>query len=461
MNSHLPSYQRAQVLIVGDIILDRYWRGRSNRISPEAPVPVVNMERVEDRPGGAANVAVNVAALGAKASLVGITGADDAAVTLREILLAKNIDPHLFVDVTGSTLIKIRVIASNQQMIRIDFEANFQQIDSKPLLELIERNLSPQPGVVVLSDYGKGTLSAVQEIIQMGRRANLPVLVDPKGTDFERYRGATLVTPNLAEFEAVVGRCRNDQDLVERGFQLIDKYQFSALLVTRSEKGMTLIQQGHPPLHMPARALEVYDVSGAGDTVIAVIAASLAAGSTIESACNLANTAAGLVVGKLGTSTTSVAELQRALANHFTDGFGVVSETELKEAILRSRARGERIVMTNGCFDTLHAEHVFRLEEARQLGDRLIVAVSADQFTDSIEGRMRANNPLETRMQVLAALKAVDWVVALGEDTTQRLIHEILPDHLVDGLERLSTDISDSGGVLASDPIKGPRRFGG
>jgi D-beta-D-heptose 7-phosphate kinase/D-beta-D-heptose 1-phosphate adenosyltransferase len=259
------------------------------------------------------------------------------------------------------------------------------------------------------------------------------VLVDPKGSDFERYRGATLLTPNLSEFEAVVGRCKNEDEIVTRGMQLIADFELSALLVTRSEHGMTLLQPGKAPFHMPTQAQEVYDVTGAGDTVIGTLAAALAAGNTLEESCFLANAAAGVVVGKLGTSTVSPVELENAIGGRSDVGFGVMNEEQLKAAVAMARQRGEKVVMTNGIFDILHAGHVSYLANARKLGDRLIVAVNSDASTKRLKGETRPVNALQNRMIVLGALGAVDWVVSFEEDTPQRLIAGILPDLLVKG----------------------------
>jgi D-beta-D-heptose 7-phosphate kinase/D-beta-D-heptose 1-phosphate adenosyltransferase len=305
-------------------------------------------------------------------------------------------------------------------------------------------------GALVLSDYAKGALSSVQTMITLAREAGVPVLIDPKGTDFARYRGATLLTPNLSEFEAVVGKCKNEEEIVARGTQLIADFDLSALLVTRSENGMTLLQPGKAPLHLPTQAQEVYDVTGAGDTVIGVLAAALAAGDSLEEACFLANAAAGVVVGKLGTSTVSTVELENAIHARPEQGFGIMTEAQLKAAVEMARRRGEKVVMTNGVFDILHAGHVSYLANARKLGDRLIVAVNSDASTKRLKGESRPVNPQENRMIVLGALEAVDWVVVFEEDTPQRLIAGILPDLLVKGGDYKPEDIAGSKEVWAN-----------
>ncbi|MEC5344469.1 bifunctional D-glycero-beta-D-manno-heptose-7-phosphate kinase/D-glycero-beta-D-manno-heptose 1-phosphate adenylyltransferase HldE [Brenneria populi] len=449
MKVTLPDFRRAGVLVVGDVMLDRYWYGPTSRISPEAPVPVVKVDTIEERPGGAANVAMNIASLGALSRLVGLTGIDDAARALSAKLNEVNVKCDFVSVPTHPTITKLRVLSRNQQLIRLDFEEGFDGVDPRPMIERIQQAL-PNIGALVLSDYAKGALTHVQEMIRTAKAAGVPVLIDPKGTDFSRYRGATLLTPNLSEFEAVAGRCKNEEELVARGMQLVADYQLSALLITRSEQGMTLLQPGKTPLHLPTQAQEVYDVTGAGDTVIGVLAAALAAGNPLEEACFLANAAAGVVVGKLGTSTVTPIELENAIRGRSESGFGVMSEPQLKEAVARARQRGEKIVMTNGCFDILHAGHVSYLANARKLGDRLIVAVNSDASTRRLKGPTRPVNPLAQRMIVLGALESVDWVVAFEEDTPQRLIAEVLPDILVKGGDYQPHEIAGSEEVWAN-----------
>ncbi|ENR5390743.1 TPA: bifunctional D-glycero-beta-D-manno-heptose-7-phosphate kinase/D-glycero-beta-D-manno-heptose 1-phosphate adenylyltransferase HldE [Providencia rettgeri] len=449
MKVTLPDYKQAGVLVVGDVMLDRYWHGPANRISPEAPVPVVKVTMVEERPGGAANVAMNIASLGANSRLVGLTGIDDAAKALTENLNAVQVRCDFVAIPTHPTITKLRVLSRNQQLIRLDFEEGFDNVDVAPVLERIEQAL-PHIGALVLSDYAKGALTHVEKMIALANKANVPVLIDPKGNNFERYRGATLLTPNMSEFEAIVGPCKNNQDVEEKGMKLLQSLELKALLITRSEQGMSLIRRDEAPLHLPTQAQEVFDVTGAGDTVIGVLAASIASGRPLHEACALANAAAGVVVGKLGTSTVSPIELENAIRGRADTGFGVMTESELKQAVANARQRGERVVMTNGCFDILHAGHVSYLANARKLGDRLIVAVNSDASTRRLKGETRPVNPLEQRMTVLGALGAVDWVVAFEEDTPQRLIAEVLPDILVKGGDYRPEEIAGSAEVWAA-----------
>lgn len=449
MKITLPDFKQASILVIGDVMLDRYWYGLTNRISPEAPVPVVKVEMKEERPGGAANVAMNIAALGANVRLVGLTGIDDAAEVLSEKLNQANVCCDFVTLSTHPTITKLRILSHNQQLIRLDFEEGFGDVDINPLLDRIRQAL-PGVGALVLSDYGKGALAQISQIIALANAAQVPVLIDPKGSDFERYRGATLLTPNMSEFEAIVGKCANNSEIEQKGMKLIDSLDLKGLLITRSERGMTLLQREKPPLHLPTQAQEVYDVTGAGDTVIGVLATALAARLDFHQACVLANAAAGVVVGKLGTSTVSPIELENAIHGRTDDGFGMMNEQQLKHAVAAARSRGEKIVMTNGCFDILHAGHVIYLANARKLGDRLIVAVNSDASTKRLKGDDRPINPLVQRMTVLGALGSVDWVVSFEEDTPQRLISEILPDVLVKGGDYKPEDIAGSQEVWAA-----------
>ncbi|MFY1027212.1 bifunctional D-glycero-beta-D-manno-heptose-7-phosphate kinase/D-glycero-beta-D-manno-heptose 1-phosphate adenylyltransferase HldE [Actinobacillus seminis] len=449
MAQYSAQFQQAKVLVLGDVMLDRYWFGATNRISPEAPVPVVRVQGNEERAGGAANVAMNIASLNVPVELLGLTGKDEAGSALSHLLQQHKIQCNFVQLETHPTITKLRILSRHQQLLRLDFEEDFHQVTSEQLLEKLKSAVKNY-GVLVLSDYGKGTLNQVQVMIQVARAANVPVLIDPKGTDFERYRGATLLTPNMSEFEAVVGHCNSEEDIVEKGLNLVSTLELTALLVTRSEKGMTLLRPGQAPFHLPTEAREVFDVTGAGDTVISVLATALADGRSFEEACYLANVAAGIVVGKLGTSTVSTVELENAINGRSENGFGIMTEEALKSAVKLAKDRGEKVVMTNGCFDILHPGHVSYLEHARKLGDRLIVAVNSDESVKRLKGENRPINALHARMAVLAGLSSVDWLVAFSEDTPQRLIGEILPDLLVKGGDYKAEDIAGSQEVWAN-----------
>ena len=432
MKNNLPDFSLANVLVVGDVMLDQYWHGSSQRISPEAPVPVVHIKQNELCAGGASNVALNITALGANAQLIGLTGEDENATKLESLLSTQQVDCHFLRYHNFDTTLKLRVISQHQQMIRLDFEDSFSSID-KIALEHRFQTLLSATDVVILSDYNKGTLSNIATLIKMARQAQIPIIIDPKGIQFEKYRGATLITPNRSEFEAVVGQCNNEQELVERGDQLLRKFDWQALLVTRGEEGMSLFQRDKPPLHLPTYAREVFDVTGAGDTVIGTLAAALAAKTDLATAVGLANLAAGLVVRKLGTATTSLAEIQDALHSQTTIERGVISQEQLKEVLTLAQQRGEKIIMSNGCFDLLHTGHITYLQQARALGDRLVIAVNSDQSVKLLKGETRPINPLQQRMKMLAALECIDWVVSFTEETPERLYCQILPDVIVKG----------------------------
>lgn len=427
------NFSKAQVLVVGDVMLDRYWHGGTQRISPEAPVPVVQVRQREDRAGGAGNVALNIAALGGGASLLGLVGCDEAGDVLASRLQAANV--HCLFETVAElpTITKLRVMSRNQQLLRMDFEEPFTVQHSQQLAARLPALLD-HVGVLVLSDYNKGALTEAAAMIASARAAGVPVLVDPKGSCFSPYRGATLLTPNLHEFETIVGRCDSEQQLVAKGWQLVAELELEALLITRGEQGMTLLnKRSDTVLHLPAQAREVFDVTGAGDTVIATLAASLAADFSLEQAVVLANTAAGLVVAKSGTATVSGPELRRAMRSYQGAVRGVMSEEQLQLALDDARASGERVVFTNGCFDLLHPGHVAYLEDARRCGDRLIVAVNSDASVKRLKGEGRPVQPVESRMAVLAGLESVDWVVAFEDDTPERLLSLLQPDVLVKG----------------------------
>ncbi|PCJ50259.1 MAG: bifunctional heptose 7-phosphate kinase/heptose 1-phosphate adenyltransferase [Gammaproteobacteria bacterium] len=447
MKISFPDFSKAKIIVAGDVMLDRYWHGATSRISPEAPVPIVKVNQIEERPGGAGNVALNISHLGGTVELISLTGNDEAADALETRLAGAKVRCNFKRLDSVATITKLRVISRNQQLIRLDFEESLEEYRDKGLASLVEQQINTA-NVLLLSDYAKGALSDPQALIQLAKQAGIPVLVDPKGSDFKKYQGATLLTPNLNEFEGIVGVCADDKILVQRGLDLIEQYQLEALLITRGEQGMTLIRAGQVEVHFPANAKEVYDVTGAGDTVIATLAAALAAGDDLVSATALANLAAGIVVGKLGTAAISALELRRALNMNEETGHGVLSEEQMVLAIADAKAMGETIVMTNGCFDILHSGHVSYLTQARKLGHRLIVAVNDDASVCALKGPGRPVNSVERRMAVIAGLGVVDWVLPFSEDTPERLIGKLLPDVLVKGGDYKIEDIAGGGCVL-------------
>jgi D-beta-D-heptose 7-phosphate kinase/D-beta-D-heptose 1-phosphate adenosyltransferase len=446
--SVLPDMRHGNITVIGDVMLDRFWSGASRRVSPEAPVPVVNVSGQEDRAGGAGNVAVNLAELGVTVSLVGLCGDDEHARALRSCVESAGVRWNVM-PCKADTIVKLRVLSRNQQLLRMDFEQTLAPYANDLFLRYAQQHLA-DADLVILSDYAKGTLELVQPLLAYCREAGKRTLVDPKGTDFERYRGATLMTPNLSELEAVVGPCDTDEALVEKAGNLRASLELDAILVTRSEAGMTLIERDGPAQHLTASAQEVFDVTGAGDTVIAVMAGGLSAGLSMADAARYANHAAGVVVAKLGTASVTPEELEHAISDRDLDSFDRrPSEDEVLSRLAKCRAAGQRIVMTNGCFDLLHPGHIRYLQQAAKLGDLLIVAVNDDDSVRRLKGAGRPVNTVEDRMAVLAALEAVDFVLPFSEDTPERLIDLVAPDTLVKGGDYTVEQIAGHESVLA------------
>ncbi|NPA71777.1 MAG: bifunctional D-glycero-beta-D-manno-heptose-7-phosphate kinase/D-glycero-beta-D-manno-heptose 1-phosphate adenylyltransferase HldE [Gammaproteobacteria bacterium] len=434
----MHDFSHAKILVVGDVMLDQYWTGQAGRISPEAPVPVVKVDGDEVRAGGAANVALNIAKLGAKAHLLGIVGKDISGEIdqhgqqLDSLMKTSGVQCDWVLSESG-TICKLRVLSHQQQLIRLDFE---NPVPAAPAQDLVSKVAEQVAGydVLVISDYAKGALQFVEQMIEAANKASVPVLIDPKGIDFSRYRGATLIKPNQSEFEAVVGGASESDVLVSKANALIETLDIEALLVTRSEHGMALIAKDEQPYLLQSQAQEVFDVTGAGDTVMAALATGFASGMTLQNAMYLANQAASIVVRKVGTSTVSKAELDESMkAAMRHKGYVAMNEDELADLVKMAQQSGERVVITNGCFDLLHSGHVRYLNEAAKLGDRLIVAVNSDASVQILKGTTRPIVGLEGRMELLSALSCVDWVVPFNEETPERLICKLTPDVLVKG----------------------------
>lgn len=455
----LRSFSQAKVLIVGDVMLDQYWSGKAGRISPEAPVPVVKVAEEEMRAGGAANVALNVAALGAQACLLGVIGkagsnqADKYGEQLNTLLTEANVKTDWALSSSG-TICKLRVLSHHQQLIRMDFENPVPVEPAKELVALVAKHIA-EYDVLVVSDYAKGALQFVEEIIAVANEHKTPVLIDPKGLDFSRYKNATLIKPNQTEFEAIVGAAHSDEEVIHKAEILNSDLNLEALLVTRSEHGMALVTKDQSPYLLQSKAQEVYDVTGAGDTVMAALATAYAAGLSWQSSVHLANQAASVVVRKVGTSTVSKAELDDAVkADMRHQGYVAPNEDELLELIKLAQHNGEKVVFTNGCFDLLHSGHVRYLNEAAKLGDRLVIAVNSDESVKILKGDSRPIVHLDGRMELLSALSCVDWVVAFNEETPERLICKLGPDVLVKGGDYKPEEIAgsqcvwDSGGQV-------------
>lgn len=440
------------VVVIGDVMLDRYWYGDTSRISPEAPVPVVQVQHEESRPGGAANVALNLADLGAAVTLIGVVGKDEQATELKRHMTEAGVTCRFIEAENSATITKLRILAQHQQLIRTDFEhadMNSEGILDQLLAQFNEALATAQ--TVVISDYGKGCLRPAEPYIAAARDKNVPVVVDPKGGDWSLYRGATVITPNTKEFTEVAGKTAKEADLVAKAKQTIDTFALDALLVTRGAKGMSLIQKSGPELHIPTQAREVFDVTGAGDTVVATLALCLANGANLYESVPVANVAAGLVVAKLGTASISLTELRDALhADQQAPESGIVTQEQLIHVRKNLKQKKKRVVMTNGCFDLLHPGHLEYLQAARQLGDCLIVAVNDDASVKRLKGESRPINTIQDRLLHLAALACVDWVVPFGEDTPAELIDAVLPDVLVKGGDYKISEIVGADAVTAA-----------
>ncbi len=432
MSISLPEFSSIKILVVGDLMLDRYWSGDTQRISPEAPVPVVSINDFEERPGGAGNVARSITKLGGVCKLVALLGDDGNGSRADELLQNENVSTQFVKDIHAKTISKLRVLSRHQQLIRLDFESEFTDSCISELTQCVKEQIKNHQ-VIILSDYNKGALRDVKEIISYANSNNVYSFVDPKGNDFSKYRDVTAITPNQSEFQAVVGSIASEGEFISKGINLLKELNLSALIVTRSEKGVTLIQDSGENVTIPARAKEVYDVTGAGDTFISVLASSYAAGSSFEHSVQIANAASSVVVGKLGAATVSKNEIEGEL-NRSSQLLGkIVSLEVLIQKVRNLRQENKKIVMTNGCFDILHSGHVDYLSKARQMGDVLIVAVNSDESVRTIKGNSRPVNTANDRMTVLSGLHAVDWLVEFDQETPEAVIKELLPDILVKG----------------------------
>jgi D-beta-D-heptose 7-phosphate kinase / D-beta-D-heptose 1-phosphate adenosyltransferase len=437
----LNGFHSARVLVVGDVMLDRFVYGSVERISPEAPIPVLNVLRYSDMPGGAANVARNIAALGARIVLLGVVGNDPAAQDLkRQLSSSPTIDARLVIDESRPTSEKTRYVADGQQVMRADRESRvaIPEATQRALLDQFSLALR-EAAVVVLSDYAKGLLSpsVVRAAIEMARRAGKIVIVDPKGKDFGKYRGATIITPNRQELQDACGEeCQSDEQVVAGARRLLRDGVCDVMLVTRGKDGMSVVQPDGA-MHLPTAARQVFDVSGAGDTVVAAVSLGICAGASLSEAAALANIAAGIVVGKRGTATVTTGEIIAALAplDGRTDPQKIFALESVLQLARGWREQGLKVAFANGCFDLLHPGHISLLEQARRSADRLIVGLNADLSIRRLKGAHRPVQGEVARATVLAAIKSVDAVVIFEEDTPMKLIEALEPDVLVKGAD--------------------------
>ncbi len=435
-------FARAQglsALVVGDLMLDEYLWGKAERISPEAPVQVVDVTREDLRLGGAGNVVNNLVALGCRVSVASVVGGDENGSLLQQTFTGKGVDvAGVIRDPQRLTSRKTRVLAANQQIVRIDRESR------EPLTRECETELiaylwahAAAFQVILVSDYQKGVLTTavLREIMTMGRERGIPVVVDPKGSDYVKYHGATILTPNRKEAEVASGtKISGLNGLNQAASILMEQADLAALLITRSEEGMSLFRRDGGTLHIPTVAREVFDVTGAGDTVLALLGLALAGGFSLEDAAALANVAAGIAVSKLGTSTVSPEEIiEESGRGHRDSAIKVKNLDVLASLITREKERGRKVVFTNGCFDLLHAGHVKYLQKARSLGDLLVLGLNSDASVRRLKGENRPLIDEEERAHLLAALDCIDYVVLFDENTPLRLIETLLPDILVKG----------------------------
>jgi D-beta-D-heptose 7-phosphate kinase / D-beta-D-heptose 1-phosphate adenosyltransferase len=434
----LTGLGRPRVLIVGDLIMDRYVLGEVGRISPEAPIPVLSARSAELRLGGAGNVAANLRAMEAAVQVIGVIGDDGRGKSLREMLEADGVDASaVIVDPTRPTIEKTRMISGVQQMLRVDWEDS-SEIHGETTAAVLAKIPSAiqAADAVVLSDYGKGICvpEVLRAVIDQAKEAGIPVLVDPKGTEYERYSGATVITPNKKEAETAVGRkIQSDEDLERTAKELIEVAALDSIIITLGADGIYYRSKQGVEGRVPTQARAVYDVTGAGDTVVAHLALHLAAGLDLEQGITLANCAAGIVVGRLGTNSVTRGEVSARLAESLPQQGKVLEDSSL-DAVLETWTReGKRVVFTNGCFDVLHVGHVDYLRFARAHGDVLIVGVNSDASVKRLKGESRPVNPLGDRMAVLAALEMVDAVVSFDEDTPKNIIERVTPNVLVKG----------------------------
>lgn len=435
------NFAAAKILVVGDVMLDQYWHGGSSRISPEAPVPVVKIKSTDNRPGGAANVAANLQALGCNVKILGAIGKDNAGEVLQQILQAKSVAQELIELDNFSTIVKLRVLCRQQQMIRLDHEDELEDISLeqlKKIYDVFAANLS-EHNAIILSDYAKGVLSNPRPYIEAANAFGIPVIIDPKNHDFSVYKGAHIVKPNLLEFERIVGKCGSTDIIEERARNLITQCGINTLVITRGGDGVSVVTSSGTTAHLDACSGEVYDVTGAGDTVIAILAAAVTNKIDIVQAAHISMVAAGLAVSKIGTSSVTLHEIRNAMDKPKELPVGILHHEVLREVIKQSQARGEKVVFVNGCYDLVHYGHIRYLEQARALGDRLVVGINTDASVKRLKGPTRPMYTLQQRMEVLSALKAVDWVASFDENTPGNLVEYLNPDILVKGDEHFKS----------------------
>lgn len=464
LNAYFASMENAKFLVIGDVMLDTYWSGKPKRLSPEAPVPVVPLDYVDHRPGGAANVALNMAKFCKHVSLFAPTGDDSSAELLQKELETNGVNCLFARSASRRTINKIRVVAEQNQIVRVDIEDNFSQYnvfaDWQSYFNLIEYD------AVVISDYAKGFIGDMKSFIRICQENSIDVIVDPKGNSFEKYRGCNIITPNLNEFSLVLGSVQSEQELINKARHFVKQFPETSLCLTRGADGISFFGADEFEFHAPTDAKEVYDVTGAGDTLVSLLALCVTAGMSTESSVRVANLAAGLVVGKKGTASVSKDELLEILQSSYeiprVKKSKIVGAKDLSSRISELKLNRAKIVMTNGCFDILHAGHVKYLEHAKSLGDVLIVAVNDDASVSRLKGNNRPINCLRDRLDVLQSLGCVDYLTTFSSDVPTELYQQFKPHILVKGsdyegktIAGAEEIISNGGQVVLSKLVEG------
>ncbi len=415
-----------KILVAGDIILDTYTYGTVDRISPEAPVIILKKNREENRLGGAANVALNLKMLGANIKLIGSIGKEKNARIVKKLLVSSQIDSYLIESKNIITIHKNRLVSDQQQIIRVDLEDKKSIQANERLFYQYFSRIYKETDIILFSDYDKGTLINIRDLIKLSKKQNKTIIIDPKGTNYEKYKFANILTPNLKEFETIVGTCGCEGEIVARGLKLIKNLSIDTLIITRGKNGLTLIKCDGTVQNFSALAKDVFDVTGAGDTFIANLALNLSKDKSLLKSIDAANFAAGKVVGKFGTSFITAEELEdKSVLN--------LNKTKLIEVVKNKKKDGKKVVFTNGCFDILHPGHIKLLTKAKKLGDILVVAVNSDKSIKELKGNGRPINRLKDRLELLRSMNMIDFIIEFSEKTPINLIKSIKPDILVKG----------------------------
>ena len=446
--SNLKIKTNLKILVIGDLMLDQYWIGNVHRISPEAPVPILSSIKEKINLGGAANVALNCKSLGANVKVLGICGKDKYGSKLKFLMSKNKISYELIECKDLNTILKLRLTSQNQQLVRVDFENKFNKKSAIALYSIFLKNID-FADIIIISDYNKGSLLNIKKIIESAKLKQKKVIVDPKGNDFDKYFGADIITPNFFEFEKIVGKCRKENDIVKKGQDLIKKLDLKNLLITRGDKGMTLLGNKGEINKLDAIKKQVFDVTGAGDTVVASLGVFWGSNFSIETSTFCANLAASVVVGNHGASNVSMKKLKSIIKDNRTFEDKFIPRSKIFQVTKKLKKQNRSLVLTNGCFDILHHGHISFLNEAKRMGDILIVAVNEDNSVKKLKGLNRPINDLHSRCKVLSALLSIDYITTFSEESPEKLIMEIIPDVLVKGGDYKINEIAGGSFVLS------------